>query len=280
MTQLRERMRQDLCIRNLSPRTQECYLWHVERFAKHFGRSPAVLGPEEVRQYQIHVVEEKRASWSWFNQAVCALRFFYGVTLGKDWALERIPHGKKEKKLPAVLSRDEVRRLLKAVGNRKHRLMLTTIYAAGLRLGEAIKLRVGDIDSDRMVLHIHQAKGHKDRLVPLSPRLLEQLREYWLAYRPRSFVFPGATIDTSLHPTAVQKAFQRALLVASIRKPASVHTLRHSYATHLLEAGTDLRTIQLWLGHASLNTTAVYLHVSVGAAEGGASPLDATIGSD
>ena len=274
MTALRSRMRDDLRIRNLSPRTQKCYLWHVERFAKHFNRSPEELGPEHIRRYQLHLIEEKKASWSWFNQAVCALRFLYGTTLHTNWAFEQIPHGKQDKKLPSVLSLDEVRRLLGAVANVKHRALLTTIYAAGLRLSEAIHLRVQDIDSARMVLHVHHGKGAKDRMVPLSPTLLDQLRRYWHIHRPSTFLFPGAGADHALHPTAVQKVMQRSLLVAKISKPASVHTLRHCYATHLLESGTDLRTIQSRLGHTSLNTTARYLHVAVGAAKGNVSPLD------
>jgi site-specific recombinase XerD len=273
MTMLRQRMQQDMRIRNLSPRTQACYLGHVAQFAKHFGRSPADLDAEHVRQYQVHLVEVKRASWSLFNQAVCALRFLYGVTLGKDWTIEHIPHAKREKKLPSVLSREEVKRLLGAVKNARQRVVLTTIYASGLRLSEALSLKVGDIDSARMVLHVRLGKGSKDRLVPLSPVLLEQLREHWARVRPRTYLFPGARPGKPLNPTSIQKAMQAARLRAGIRKRASVHTLRHSYATHLLESGTDLRRIQTWLGHGSLNTTAVYLHVC-SATAAGRSPLD------
>lgn len=274
MTMLRQRMREDMRIRNLSERTQDCYLWHVAQYSQHFGRSPSELDAEDIRAYQLHLVEGKRSSWSSFNQAVCALRFLYGVTLGKDWAIEHIPHAKREKKLPSVLSEDEVRRLLAAVDNLKHRTVLMTIYGAGLRLSEAIGLQVTDVDAERMVLAVRQAKGHKDRLVPLSPRLLDQLRSYWKSVRPRTFLFPGSRPDKPLHPTAIHKVVQRARLVAGIRKSASVHTLRHSYATHLLESGTDLRRIQAWLGHSSLTTTAVYLHVGA-ATSGGKSPLDA-----
>jgi integrase/recombinase XerD len=273
MTTLRQRMREDMRIRNLSERTQACYIWHVAQFARHFGRSPEELDAEHVRRYQLYLIEEKRASWSSFNQGVCALRFLYRVTLGKEWAVEQIPYAKREKKLPSVLSVDEVQRLLAAVRNEKHRVLLTTIYAAGLRLSEAIGLRVTDIDSERMVLHVRRAKGQKDRLVPLSPRLLDRLRCYWKCFRPRTYLFPGAKRDAGLHPTAVQRAFQSARLMSGLRKRASVHTLRHSYATHLLESGTDLRKIQTWLGHKSLNTTAVYLHVGVGGSHG-RSPLD------
>jgi len=273
MTALRQRMREDMRIRNLSDRTQKCYIRHVAQFALHFGRSPDELGPEHIRRYQLFLVEEKRASWSLFNQAVCALRFLYGVTLRKDWAIEHIPHAKRERKLPAVLSVAEVRRVLGAVRNDKHRVILMTIYAAGLRLSEAVHLRVADVDSERMVLHVRRGKGHKDRVVPLSPRLLESLRGYWRAFRPRSYLFPGSKADSPIHPTAIQKVFRTACLTVGLRKRASVHTLRHSYATHLLEAGTDLRSIQAWLGHASLNTTALYLHISAGGSNG-RSPLD------
>ncbi len=272
MSRLRQRMLEDLRVRNLSPRTRQCYLWHVEQFAKHFGKSPALLGPEQVRQYQVHVVEKRKASWSWFNQAVCALRFLYGVTLGKDWAIKHIPYAKREKKLPAVLSVEEVRRLLKAVPNRKHRAALLTIYAGGLRLSEGLALQVSDIDSERMTLHVRLGKGGKDRFVPLSKVLLSHLRTYWRAYRPASYLFPGAIPDKPLHATAVQKAFKTACLRSGVQKPATVHTLRHSFATHHLEAGTDLRTIQCLLGHSSLNTTAVYLHVCT-KAKTGADPL-------
>jgi integrase/recombinase XerD len=274
MSTLRQRMREDMRIRNLSERTQDCYIGHVAQFARHFGRSPEELEAEHVRKYQLYLVEEKRASWSRFNQAVCALRFLYRVTLGREWAVEQIPYAKREKKLPSVLSVDEVRRLLGAVRNEKHRVLMMTIYGAGLRLSEAIRLRVTDVDSERMVLHVHGGKGQKDRMVPLSPRLLEQLRRYWKRARPGTYLFPGAKENTGLHPTAVQRAFQSARWAAGLRKRASVHTLRHSYATHLLESGTDLRKIQTWLGHGSLNTTAVYLHVGVGGSSG-KSPLDA-----
>ena len=278
MTPLRRRMAEDLRLRNLSPRTQECYLWHVAQLAKHFGKSPELLGPAEIRAYQLHAIETRHASWSWFNQAVCALRFLYGVTLRRSWAVEQIPHAKREKKLPEVLSTGELRRLLAAVANRKHQVLLRTIYGAGLSLSEALHLKVEDIDSEWMVLHVRQGKGRKDRQVPLSGALLEDLRGYWRVYRPTAYLFPGARADQPMHPTSIQRTFQRARLLAAITRRASVHTLRHCYATHLLESGTDLRTIQTRLGHSSLSTTAVYLHVSTRPAHGAVSPLDA-IGS-
>lgn len=261
MSPLRERMIQDLRIRNYSPRTVRCYVSMVARFATQFAKSPAQLGAEEVRQFQLKLIESK-ASWSLFNQAVCALRFFYSVTLPRDFAVEHIPFAKARKPLPTVLSVDEVRRILGTPGNIKHRALLSTIYATGARLSEAVHLRVGDIDGERMLVHIRSGKGGKPRMLPMSTALRDLLREYWRVERPRAFLFPGNTVDSSLHPTSVQKVFRTARQQARIDKPATVHTLRHSYATHLLELGVDLRTIQRLLGHSSLTTTAIYTHVS------------------
>jgi site-specific recombinase XerD len=261
MTTLRQRMTEDLRVRNDAPRTVKTYVSHVRRFAEHFGRSPADLGHEEIRQYQLHLVEEKRASGSTFNQVVSALRFLYSVTLKREGAIAQIPHARREKKLPVVLSVKEVRGLLRAVQNLKHRTALMTIYGGGLRLSEGIGLEVSDIDSERMVLRVRQAKGHKDRFVPLSATLLERLREYWKQYRPRNVLFPVERCDRPLHPTSIQKALKLARIKSGLEKAATVHSLGHSFATLLLEAGTDLRTIQTILKHASLNTTSIYLHV-------------------
>ena len=262
MTLLRERMAEDLRIRNYSPRTVECYVSMRSRFAREFGKPPGQLGPAEIRAFQVRLIESK-ASWTQFNQAVCALRFFYRVTLPCDFAVEHIPFAKTKKKLPTVLSVDEVRRLLGAVTNIKHRAVLSLIYATGARLGEATHLQVGDIDGARMTVHIRCGKGGKPRMVPMSAALRELLRAYWLVERPCGYLFPGVTPDRPLHDNSVQKVCARARLRARIDKPASVHTLRHSYATHLLELGVDLRTIQKLLGHSSLSTTAIYVHVTV-----------------
>lgn len=261
MTTLRERMTEDLRIRNYSPRTVKCYVSMVARFVEQFGKPPARLGAEEVRLFQLKLIESK-ASWSLFNQAVCALRFFYSVTLPRDFAVEHIPFAKTKKRLPVVLSADEVRRILGAVANIKHRALLSTIYATGARLSEAVHLKVADIDGERMLVHIRHGKGAKPRMVPMSPALRELLREYWRVRRPQGYLFPGESSGGALHGTSVQKVFRIARLVAGVDKPASLHTLRHSYATHLLELGVDLRTIQKLLGHASLTTTATYTHVS------------------
>jgi integrase/recombinase XerD len=262
MTALRQRMIEDLRIRNYSPGTIGVYVRCVQKFAGYFGKSPDLLGPPHVRQYQVHLVEEARASWTWFNQSVCALRFLYQTTLGRDWAITHIPFPKRPRKLPVVLSVAEVGRLLGAVRNLKHRTVLETMYAAGPRVSEALNLRISDIDSERMALRIEQGKGRKDRYVTLSPTLLGKLREYWKVYQPPDFLFPGKSPERPLSLGAIQRAVLKARKVAGIKKPASTHTLRHSFATHLLERGVDLRTIQILLGHASLSTTSIYLHVA------------------
>ena len=261
MTLLRERMAEDLRIRNYSPRTVECYVSMMARFTREFGKPPGQLGPAEIRAFQVQMIEQK-VSWTQFNQAVCAMRFFYRVTLPRDFAVEHIPFAKAQKKLPTVLSVDEVRRLLGALTNIKHRAVLSLIYATGARLNEATHLRISDIDSARMMVHIRCGKGGKPRMVPMSVALRDLLRAYWLNERPRCYLFPGAQPEQPLHETSVQHACVKARLRARIDKPAGVHTLRHSYATHLLELGVDLRTIQKLLGHSSLSTTAIYVHVT------------------
>jgi integrase/recombinase XerD len=261
MTPLRQRFVDDLRLRNYSPRTIEAYVAGVARLAKHFGRSPDQLGTEEVRAFQLHLVG-LRVSWSLFNQTVCALRFLYGVTLGRPEQVPFIPFGKRPKTLPCVLSPDEVLRLFEAATTRRDRVLLQTAYACGLRLGELLHLRVTDIDSGRMVIHVRQGKGNKDRLVPLSQRLLDDLRRYWQQYRPTTWLFPGAFADRPLTASNVQRRCQRLVARAGISKPATPHTLRHSYATHLLEAGVDVVTLQKLLGHRDLSTTAHYLHLT------------------
>lgn len=261
MMLLRDRMAEDLRIRNYSPRTVECYVSMMARFAGAFDKPPSQLGPAEIRAFQVGLIERK-VSWSLFNQAMCALRFFYRVTLPRDFAVDHIPFAKRKKPLPLVLSVDEVRRLLAELSNVKHRAVLSLIYATGARLNEATHLRVADIDGERMMVHIRNGKGGKPRMVPMSEALRDLLRAYWLAERPRDYLFPGSKADRPLHESSVQHACTRARLLARIDKPASVHTLRHSYATHLLESGVDLRTIQKLLGHTSLSTTAIYVHVT------------------
>jgi integrase/recombinase XerD len=274
MTPLRQRMIEDMKLRNLSPHTVEAYVDRVAAFAKHFGKSPQRLGPEDVRAYLVFLVEEKRVSWSYYGQTICALRFLYRVTLGKDWVVKGVVSPKKETKLPVILSPAEVTQFLEAVTSLKHRAILMTAYAAGLRVSEVVALQVADIDSGRMVIRVRQGKGHKDREVMLSPRLLAVLREYWKAVKPKLWLFPGQVPDRPSSAMTVYRACVQAGRDAGLGKHVTVHTLRHSFATHLLESGTNLRTIQLLLGHRSLRTTAVYTHVSAGSLQATQSPLD------
>jgi site-specific recombinase XerD len=272
MTPLRQRFTQDLQLRNYAPRTVCVYVSAVARFARHFGRSPESLGAEDVRAYQLHLLSEK-ASWCRFNQAVSALRLLYSLTLRRPDVVVMIPYGKKPKPLPAVLSADEVARLFAAVTNPRDLMILRTAYAAGLRVSEVVRLQVGDVDSSRMTLHVRAAKGRKDRIVPLSAVLLGLLRRYWREYRPSAWLFPGSP-GRHLSASSVQRACKRAVGASGISKKASMHTLRHSYATHLLEHGTDLATLQKLLGHNQLSTTLRYTHVGQQHLQRAVSPLD------
>lgn len=274
MTPLRQRMLEDMQVRNLAPKTQRTYVGRVAAFARHFGRSPELLGPEEIRAYQVYLVQEQHVSWSLFNQSVCALRFLYRTTLGKDWAVEHIPFPRQAQTLPVVLSLAEVAQFFQAIRSLKYRAILMTAYAAGLRVAEVTALRVPDLDSPRRVIHIRQGKGRKDRLVMLSPRLLILLREYWHAVRPTDWLFPGRQPDRPISVSAVQRACQAARRASGVGKTVTVRALRHSFATHLLEAGTDVRTIQVLLGHRSLQTTARYTHVSARTVGATPSPFD------
>jgi site-specific recombinase XerD len=267
-------MIEDMKLRNYAPLTIKVYVERVATFAKHFGKSPDRLGAADVRAYLLFLVQEKHASWSYYGQALCALRLLYRTTLGKKWVLDGVDCPKKQKKLPIVLSPGEVTQFFEAVTSLKHRAILMTAYAAGLRVSEVVALCVDDIDSRRMVIRIRQAKGQKDRYVMLSPRLLAILREYWKAARPTQFLFPGNVPDRPITARTVEKACGNAREAAGLGKRVTVHTLRHSFATHLLEAGTDLRTIQVLLGHRSLSTTAVYTQVSPTAMRATQSPLD------
>jgi site-specific recombinase XerD len=276
MTPLRQRFSDDLRLRNYAPRTVSTYVAAVARFARHFGRSPERLGPEEVRTYQLHLLQQG-ASWSRFNQVVCALRFLYRITLGRPDVVTMISCGKRPKTLPAVLSRAEVLRLLAALPDNAYRTLVRTAYACGLRISEVVRLRVTDIDSQRGVLVVRQGKGQKDRLVPLSPTLLAELRGHWRRYRPSEWLFPGQKRGRHLNVNALQRLFARVVRPLGFGKAVSMHTLRHSYATHLLEAGVDVVTLQRLLGHRDLSTTARYLHVSTQQLQRTPSPLDALL---
>lgn len=278
MTPLRQRMIEDMRLRNLSPHTIDAYVLAARQFADHFGRSPEQLSGEQVRQYLLHLVQEKHVSWSRYNIARCALQFLYQTTLGRDERFEKLPCARVPKRLPTVLSTDELRRLFDVASRDvKHKALLMTLYGSGLRVSEVAALRPADIDSARMLIHVRLGKGAKDRMTKLSPRLLEVLREYWRAVRPKTcWLFPQATDpQRPMNTTSIERMVQRLARRAGIgSKTVTPHTLRHSYATHLLDAGTDLRTIQVLLGHRNLKTTAIYLHVSQAKIAAAASPLD------
>lgn len=273
LSPLRRRMIEDMTVRNLSPATQRSYLHAVAKFSKYFGRSPDRLGLEDVRAFQVHLVATG-ISWPALNQTVCALRFFYGVTLRQAEIPERIPYAREPRKLPIVLNADEVIRFLEAVPSLKVRAALTTAYAAGLRASETVSLRVGDIDSGRMVLQVVQGKGGKDRCVMLSAQLLRVLRTYWRLARPTDWLFPGREPTKPIDVQVLHAACRSARAAAGLSKKVTVHALRHSFATHLLESGTDIRIIQVLLGHANLSSTARYTQVSTGLIRRTESPFD------
>lgn len=271
---LTKRMAEDMKIRNLAQATIDAYTYHVRRFAD-FNQKPLNrVTPEDVRRFQLYLIEEKKVAYSSFNQAVCAIRFLYTHTIRVRWPVTMAPFGKRRKTLPTVLSRAEIDRLLQCTPNLKHRTFLMTLYAAGLRLSEAAHLKIPDIDSDRMTLNVALGKGAKQRQVPLSPRLLEALREYWRKYRPSDYLFPGKTPTKPYADTSIQKAIKRSAQRAGITKRVHPHVLRHSYATGLLEAGVDLLTISRLLGHASFTTTMIYLHCRRENLNSVPSPLD------
>ena len=274
MTPLRQRMLEDMAVRNFAENTQSAYLQQIVSYAKHFHRPPEELGLDEVRDYQVHLTKIRMLAPGSISIATAALRFLYKVTLKRNWALEEIPMPKRPFKLPVILSPEEVEQLLSSIGSIKHRAILMTAYAAGLRVSEATHLKVTDIDSQRMMLRVDQGKGRKDRYVMLSPRLLEVLRAYWKADRPALWLFPGDLPDQPISRHAVGNACQKARRASGIKKPITPHSLRHAFATHLLERGTDVRTIQLLLGHRSLATTSRYLKVATTTVCATTSPFD------
>lgn len=275
MTPLRRRMIEDMRLRNFSPHTQSAYVRAVAGFALHFHKSPEELTSEHVRQYLLHLVQDKRVSWSLYNVTRCALQFFYRVTLGREERFDGLPCAREPKRLPTVLSPEEVQRVFAVARNLKEKAILMTVYGAGLRASELVSLRVGDVDSARMIIHVRQGKGQKDRVVKLADHLLAALREYWMAYRPKEWLFPRPTMsDSPLTRTDVFRLVAGAARRAGLGKRVSPHTLRHSYATHLLDAGGDLRTIQVLMGHKNIRTTSIYMHVSQARIDAAPSPVD------
>jgi integrase/recombinase XerD len=272
MTPLRRRLIDELARRNYSPRTVEAYVAAVARTARHFARPPDQLTPDDLRAYQLHLIA-KPASWSQFNQVTAALRFFYRHVLDRPEVVPLVPYGKRPRSLPVVLAPAEVRRLLAAVPPGRNRLIFRVAYGCGLRLGEILHLRAADIDPARRLLWVRRGKGANDRGVPLPDQLLDELRPYRQDRRPPDLLFPGPT-GRPLGETVLQRAIHLARVAAGLDKPATCHTLRHCYATHLLEAGTDLPTLQRLLGHRHLSTTLGYLHLRADRLPGIRSPLD------
>jgi len=279
MGKLRDRMRDDLRLRNYSKSTVKRYLLCARRFVAQFVKPPEEITRDEVRAYLLHLMNERKLSASTCRQHRAAIKFLYEITLGLPFKVERILPPKCEKRLPEILSRDEVLTLLRSVVSLKHRVVLTAMYAAGLRISEACSLSISDIDSKRMVMHIRQGKGAKDRYVMLSETLLAMLRRYWLAARPEDYLFPGHKVGSHVAPDTVRGSFHEASALAGITKNVTPHVLRHSFATHLLDDGAGLDVIQGLLGHSSLRTTSIYTHVSTRRLIATRSPLDAATGS-
>jgi site-specific recombinase XerD len=276
VTPLRQLMIEEMQIRNLAPHTQVSYVQQISQFARHFGQSPELLGPAEIRTYQLYLTGDRKLSASSVLVAVAAIRFLYNIVLKRGWKLEEIiPTCRKPQMLPIVMSPDEVSRFLGAVDGLNHRVILTVCYAAGLRISEAVHLKATAIDSQRMVIRVEEGKGRKDRYVMLSPKLLGILRDYYRRTRPVEWLFPGDLPGQPITRSAVERACQKTRRLSRNVKPVTPHSFRHAFAVHLLEAGADLRTIQLLLGHRSLSTTARYLRLATNKVCATASPLDA-----
>ena len=262
MSALRQQMIEDMQLKGLAERTQEAYVGAVHQLSKHFKKSPDRIEEKELRDYFLYLKNEKQVAGSTFTIALCGIKFFYEQTLKKEWHTLELVRPDRKKKLPVVLSVEEVKRILGCVHRWQYRVCLNTIYACGLRLLEGVQLRVKDIDSDRKVIHVVQGKGGKDRYVPLPDYTLKLLRHNWRTHRNPDWMFPSRSGDGPMCESGIQKAFQAVLRESGVHKDASIHTLRHSYATHLLEAGVSLRVIQVYLGHASPATTAIYTHLT------------------
>lgn len=273
MGTLNDQMKMDMELKNLSLRTIESYLGWMRSFTIHFGKSPDLMGDDQIRDYLYYLLKEKKSSQSSINQAYSALKFFYETTLQRTWNTSKIPRSKQGKRLPVVLSRQEVESIFSATKNLKHRAILMSIYSGGLRVSEAAHLKVTDIDSKRMMIRV-RGKGDNDRYTLLGMRTVEILRVYWKVYRPDQWLFPGRILAEPISVSSIQKTFKNSIHKAAIKKSATVHTLRHSFATHLLEAGTDLYYIQRFLGHSAASTTSIYLHITGKALGKVKSPID------
>ena len=279
MTKLRERFKRDLEIKGYSPKTQQAYLGHIVRFAQYYGKSPDLLGTEEIKDYLHYIITERKLSKSYINQVYSSIKFFHETTLNRKWEMNSIPRVKKDKKLPEIFTKEEVKKILDNTTNLKHKAILATIYASGLRVSEVVNLKISDINSSEMQIKICGGKGKKDRLTILSESNLKILREYFKYYRPGHWLFPGADYSKPLTTRSVEHVLEKSKAKAGILKPATVHSLRHSFATHLLEAGTDIYYIQKLLGHSNIKTTSIYLHMTTVKMKSIKSPLD-TIDGD
>ena len=277
MTRLRKIMLEELERRNYAETTKDCYIRAVEEFARYLNCPPNQLRPEHIREYQAHLFSKKKLAPNTVTQRLAALRFFFVQTLKRPWSAAETPYPKKVFHLPTVLSQEEVARLIDSAAIPFHRILLMTLYATGARRAELARLQISDIDSQRMVVHIRGGKGRKDRDVMLSPKLLLVLRDYWLWRKPKVWLFPGGRWHTGNHPIeskTIWNACHEAAQRAGLERKVHPHTLRHCFATHLLEAGADLRTIQMLLGHRDLEETTIYLHLSQRHLNATASPLD------
>ncbi len=277
MQQELEAMRKALVIRNYATKTVDTYVSVLKRFLEQLDKPIKDVTPADIQAWQFVMVNDHKISWSLFNQMVCALRFYFQKVRDCDWPVDRIPFQRRRRRLPSVLSREEVARLLDvARHNPKHHAILSTLYSTGLRVGELVKLRIPDIDSRAMLVHVRQGKGGKDREVQLSPQLLFVLRNYYRSclVKPKTWLFPGARPDSPMDPSGIQRMVPALARKAGIEKHVSPHTLRHCFATHLLEDSTDLRTIQSMLGHSNIQTTEVYLHVAAHHLRTVRNPLD------
>jgi len=276
MGAIKEKMKRDMEIRGLSKRTKESYLGCVKQFVKYFMKSPDQLNLEDIHTYQLHLIRDRKVAENTFNQYVSALKFLYGQTLKRDWKIDMIPYHKRSKRLPVVLNREEVVKLYKAVPYLKHKAMILTLYSTGIRASELANVKISDIDNKRMLIRIDQGKNRKDRYVRLPAKLLEILREYWQSetVKSKTWLFPGRPRTEPITRNSVRNMVHKAKETAGIQKPVTTHTLRHSFATHQLEDGVDIRKIQLMLGHRSLRTTAKYLHVASNYLQETSNPLD------
>lgn len=274
MTPLRRRMIEDMQLRNFSPNTQEAYVRAAADFARHFNKSPEHLTAEHAREYLLHLIQVRKASVSLYNINRCALQFLYQITLGRNERFDRLPCARERRRLPVVLSQEELQRFFSVIRNIKHKALFMTAYGTGLRVSELVGLRVEDIDSSRMLIRVRSGKGQKDRYAKLSAHLLEVLREYYRLRRPKTWLFPGSDPNRPMKRSVVNIVANQLTAKAKINKRVSPHTFRHSYATHMLDAGADLRTIQVLLGHLNIKSTTIYMHVSQAKIDAAPSPLD------